>query len=126
MRVRDLFMNQGEVGPVDLYLLTIGRHYRISDAAKIIVSRNERENNELEKYRLTADYILLPEFKGPAVYVKGRLTDSDMELIGSIMLRYGKAGDISPAVGIYNRDDLIKKMSVDVTVSDEHLEKLRI
>ncbi len=125
-RVRDLFIHDGDVDSVDLYLLTIGRHFRLSDTAKIIVSRNEKENNELMKYRLVSGYLFLPEFKGPAVYVKGRITESDMELIGSIMLRYGKAGDSIPTIVIYTPDDMIKKIIVGKAVSDEHLERLRI
>jgi tRNA-uridine 2-sulfurtransferase len=125
-RVRDLLVHDGGVDSVDLYLLTIGRHYRISDAAKIIVSRNERENNELEKYRHIADYFFVPEFKGPAVYVKGAITDGDMKLIGSIMLRYGKAGGGVPIIAMHSRQDIIKQLSVENAVSDEHLERLRI
>ncbi len=125
-RVRDLFGHDGEVDTADLYLSTIGRHYRISDAAKIIVSRNERENCELEKYKQGSDYFFVPKFKGPSVYVKGIVTDSDMELIGSIMLRYGKVEAGLSTITIYSHHDMVKELSIANAVSDEYLEKLRI
>jgi tRNA U34 2-thiouridine synthase MnmA/TrmU len=125
-RVSDLLTHGGDVDTVDFYLLTIGRHYRISEAAKIIVSRNERENSELEKYRMVSDYLCLPDFKGPAVYVKGAITESDMALIGSIMLRYGKVGDGVPAISIRARDGRVTRIIAENAISDEDLERLRI
>ena len=125
-RVRDLISRHSEVEAVDFYLLTIGRHYRISDCAKIIVSRNELENNELEKYRHLSDYFFVPDFKGPAVFVKGSISDDDMVFIGSTMLRYGKAGSSDPVVTIYKKETVEKKIRVLDTTTDEQLEKLRI
>jgi tRNA-uridine 2-sulfurtransferase len=125
-RVQDLFVHEGDIASIDLYLLTIGRHYRINDSAKIIVSRKERENNELEKYRSTSDYFIIPEFKGPAVYARGILSETDMDLIGSIMLRYGKAEDSVPLVTVYSQETIIKKLTVENPVSDEYLDRLRI
>jgi tRNA U34 2-thiouridine synthase MnmA/TrmU len=125
-RVQDLIARHSEVEPVDFYLLTIGRHFRISNDAKIIVSRSEQENNELEKYRYVSDYFFIPDFKGPAVFVKGMITDDDMAYIGSIMLRYGKAGRNQSSVTVYNKDTEIKKITVLKVTTDEQLEKLRI
>lgn len=125
-RVRDLMAYDRDAGHVDFYLLTIGRHYRISEAAKIIVSRNELENNELEKYRAVSDYFCLPEFKGPAVFVKGAVSESDMKLIASIMLRHGKVGDGVPAITINTGVGSVTRLIAENTVSDEDLERLRI
>ena len=125
-RVQDLIARHGEAEAVDFYLLTIGRHYRISDGAKIIIPRNEPENRELEKYRHVSDYFFIPGFKGPAVFVKGQITDDDMAFIGSAMLRYGKAGSEAPVVIVYKDRTEIKKIPVTGTTTDEKLETLRI
>jgi tRNA-uridine 2-sulfurtransferase len=126
LRVRDLIARHSDIEAVDFYLLTIGRHFRISDEAKIIVSRNEQENNELEKYRNVSDYFFIPDFKGPAVFVKGGISGSEMECIGSIILRYGKAAGNEPVVTVYKKETAIKKISVPDMISGEHLERLRI
>ena len=125
-RVRDLFEHAGDVGQIDLFLLTIGRHYRISDNAKVIVARNELENFELEKYQSLSDYFFIPEFKGPSVYVRGPLSDADMALIGSILLRHGKAGEDVPAIAVYQHGEMIKTMEAGTALTDEQLERLRI
>jgi tRNA(Ile)-lysidine synthase TilS/MesJ len=125
-RVHDLISRHAEAEAVDFYLLTIGRHYRISDVAKIIVARNEPENRELEKYRHVSDYFFVPDFKGPGVFVKGQITDDDMAFIGSAMLRYGKAGSGQPVVTVYQNKTAITKIAVSGMASDEKLETLRI
>lgn len=125
-RVHDLFFHDYDSDPVGVYLLTIGRHYRISDSVKIIVSRNEKENRELEKYRQKADYFFVPDFKGPSVFVQGTLTDPDMESIGSIILRYGKIGNDKPQIVVYRQDSAITQITVSHPVTDEYLERLRI
>ncbi len=89
-RVKDLLDFQKEIEPVDIYLLTVGRHFRISEKAKLIVAKNETENNILETYGYHADMLLLPSFKGPIGMVKGALSDSDKQLVYSIIARYGK------------------------------------
>jgi tRNA-specific 2-thiouridylase len=126
LRVQDLISRHSDLEAVDFYLLTIGRHYRISDVAKFIVGRNEVENRKLEKYRHVSDYFFIPGFKGPAVFVKGPITDDDMVFIGSTMLRYGKAGGGAPVVTVYKKETEIRKIPVSCATTDEKLETLRI
>ncbi len=125
-RVRDLLEKHSDADGVDMYLLTIGRHYRISDSAKIIVSRNERENNALEKYRGRADYYFLPEFKGPAVFVKGSVNEREMALIGSIIRRYGKIEQNAARIAVFTHEEPITMITVSHSATDELLDRLRI
>jgi tRNA-uridine 2-sulfurtransferase len=125
-RVRDLFERHHDCGPVDLYLLTIGRHYRINSDVKIIVARNEKENNELEKYRDLSDAFFSPDFKGPSIFVKGSVTGDDFDVIGSIMLRYGKLEGDTPVMTVYIKGVQEKMKIVSPGITDEHLNRLRI
>ncbi|MDM7988259.1 MAG: tRNA 4-thiouridine(8) synthase ThiI [Smithella sp.] len=125
-RVKDLFGSKGGVEPVDLYLLTVGRHFRLHDTAKIIVSRNEKENNALEKYRNMSDYFFIPGFKGPAVYARGELSSGDMEMICAIILRYGKPDGVTSRISVYKKGNLLITMDASRVISDDQLERLRI
>lgn len=89
-RAHDLFNHHHDINVIDLYLLAIGRHFRISDEVKIIVGRNENENIILEKYIPMADMFYMPEFKGPVIFVKGEITESEQLLTGRILIHYGK------------------------------------
>jgi tRNA-uridine 2-sulfurtransferase len=125
-RVKDVLMWHNDVQLHDLYLLTIGRHFRISEKAKAIVARNENENMELDKYKDKSDYFFLPEFKGPSVYVKGIICDNEITEIGEILRRYGKPGTDGSFVDVYRNGTLWQKITTITSVSDEKLECLRI
>lgn len=125
-RVKDILLWHSDVQVHDLYLLTIGRHFRISEKAKAIVSRNEDETNELIKYKDSSDYFFLPEFKGPAAYIKGSIFENEVIEIGAIIHRYGKPGPNDSFVDVYKNGMLFQKLAAKTSVSDEKLERLRI
>lgn len=70
-RVQDLFNHQGreQTGPVDLKLLKYGRHFRLSEAGKAIVGRDEEENGELSRFLDRRWGIQLKNFPGPLTLV---------------------------------------------------------
>ncbi len=125
-RVHDLFQRHEVLEALDLYLLTLGRHLRINKSAKIIVGRNMHENEELEKYKLKADYFCIPEFKGPVVYGKGSLSRDDLDLIGRVILRYGKKGGDAPRIKIFLRGEPDGTYPVDGIISNDTLEQMRV
>ena len=56
----------------DLKLLKIGRHFRLFDRVKLIVGRNERENEEIFRLADSGDSLIEPvNVPGPAVLLKG-------------------------------------------------------
>jgi hypothetical protein len=125
-RVRDLFEHHPDSNAVDGYLLTVGRHFRISKSTKIIVGRNESENLELEKYRDLADYFICPEFKGPSVFVKGALSDEDLLLICSIVVRYGRPGKGGLRINVCSGNERTSLTDIREPVEDRMLESMRI
>jgi tRNA-uridine 2-sulfurtransferase len=92
-RVADLLSHHSDYDMTDVYLLTVGRHFRINDRVKAIVARNEQENLILEKYSGTADAYMVPEFKGPSVYARGDVLPDDIGIMAGFIVRYGKPPD---------------------------------
>jgi len=94
-RVRDAFDHLGrdEVGVDEFRLLQIGRHFRISDAAKVIVGRNRHENTALETYadgRIRIDPV---DVMGPTTLVEGAPSEEDLQLAAALTARYCDHGD---------------------------------
>jgi tRNA-uridine 2-sulfurtransferase len=125
-RVKDILLWHDDVQVLDLYLLTIGRHFRINEKAKAIVSRNEKENNELIKYKDKSDYFFLPDFKGPVVFVKGSISEEEVTEIGAIISRYGKTTPDNSFIDVFRNGTPIQKITTTISVSDEKLERMRI
>jgi len=124
-RVKDLLKRNDKADSADMFLLTLGRHYRYNKKMKFIVGRNETENLELEKYRNKADLFLTPEFKGPALYVSGEADDEAVEFLASVILRYGKPeGD--NRIFVYKGNELITEKFPAEKAGDDILISMRI
>jgi len=125
-RIRDLFEYFPDYTMIDVYLLSIGRHYRLHKDAKIIVSRNEGEGLVLEKYKEKSDYFMIPEFNGAQIFVKGMLYDSDFKILGSISRRYGKCDTDEAKIAVFPRGCDPITLVANEAVSDDFLDGLRI
>jgi len=93
-RVRDAFAHVGrENVDVEAFrLLRIGRHFRLSERAKAIVGRNERENNALEGFAAGRIRIDPADVMGPTTLVEGNPTEEDLLLAAALTARYSDHG----------------------------------
>ncbi len=125
-RVRDLLDHHETYSMPDVYLLTIGRHFRLNESTKFIVSRDEAENIELEKYRKSADYFFTPAFKGPAALALGPLGEEDFSTIAGVLARYGKTTTGEPYITIYRHGEELLTLPAPGPVDDSVLDTMRI
>ncbi len=125
-RVRDMFENYRETSPLDLFLMTIGRHFRINEKAKIIVSRNEKENLKLEEYREMADIYMKPDFRGPAVFFRGTPDEGSINKAAAVLSRYGKPDETEHSITITVGKETIKIIEAPAPVDEKVLESMRI
>jgi len=79
-RLRDLFdhQNPDTITRTDLELLSIGRHLRVRPDLKIIIGRNEKDNEQLTaRVRKTDTLISLVDFPGPTVLIPDNAPGED-------------------------------------------------
>jgi tRNA U34 2-thiouridine synthase MnmA/TrmU len=72
-RFRDLMEHKSResITAEDLDLLKVGRHFRVSESAKVIVGRDEAENEFLEKYTEGRWTFVVEGFEGPLTLCEG-------------------------------------------------------
>jgi len=88
-RLRDLFTHQTVVTFNDLNLLRTGRHFRISPQTKIIVGRNETDNEKISAYADPGNLICeAVETGSPITIVRGPVSDEVRELACALTARY--------------------------------------
>jgi tRNA U34 2-thiouridine synthase MnmA/TrmU len=69
-RLRDLFSHQEDHDIHDLDLLKYGRHFRADDQGKIIVGRNNFDNEKIREFSTDEDIVLfMADFPGPLVVI---------------------------------------------------------
>ncbi|MDF1642898.1 MAG: hypothetical protein P1U80_01775 [Pseudomonadales bacterium] len=74
----------------DIMLLKIGRHIRPSPNFKMIVSREEGENNFLEGYRKQFLHLRTVNHNGPLTLIDGEPDADDIELAARIAARFSQ------------------------------------
>jgi len=91
-RLQDLITFNPRFSRRDIELLKRGRHFRISETSKVVVGRNQRENELISSLRRERDTILAVEsFPGPTVLATGDLSPEEIEVAASITVSYSDA-----------------------------------
>ena len=129
-RIRDLmkYLDKEKIPTInDIELLKVGRHFRLSNVAKLIVGRNQNENDVMRSLALKDDIVIeAQEFPGPTCILRSKNYEySLVEKSSRIGLRYSDSPrGLETNVKVMYRD----QVSVIATfpMDNEELENLRI
>jgi hypothetical protein len=89
-RLRDLLGEKSEVNEQELNLLRVGRHIRVRPGLKIVVGRNQADNQRLEELGSGNSLFRPVEFPGPVVLVDGSPNPEEELLIAGVVGRYAR------------------------------------
>ncbi len=82
--------------PKDVLLLKVGRHFRIDRTTKVIVGREEAENNFLQLRFRDRPRLTAADVPGATAVIEGNgLTESTIRIAARLAARYSKAKDRS-------------------------------
>ncbi|MEA2077265.1 MAG: hypothetical protein U9O95_04535 [Candidatus Marinimicrobia bacterium] len=97
-RFKDLLEQYGkdDFPKEDAPLLRIGRHFRISKSAKLVISRDEPEFHKLEPFKPGRYVFELVDVIGASAIGTGDFTEADLELASKLLGRYSKAKSDEP------------------------------
>lgn len=100
LRLKDLFDHHKTFNENDLHLLRHGRHFRFFNTIKVIVGRDETDNEAILQYRdPDADILLItPDIPGPAVLIRGGGDPDTVRIAASLCVAYTKTPAGVPAV----------------------------
>lgn len=97
----------------DIMLLKVGRHVRPAANYKLIVGREEGENNFLEGYRHEFDHIRILSHNGPLTLVDGDLDDEALLQAARIAGRFSQGRDADDIeVEIIRRGGVARQVTV--------------
>ncbi|MDP2939469.1 MAG: hypothetical protein Q8O13_05285 [Candidatus Omnitrophota bacterium] len=127
-RMSDL-LKYSEVSIEEIKLLKVGRHFRLSPTDKLVVGRDETENEVLLKLAKETDFIFMPcEVKGPVALGRGKDFDNGlMDLSGSIVARYcDKAAEEKVIIKVRQGIQDATQELVCQSIKEESLNEFRI
>jgi len=88
-RMRDLLSHDPKASVKDARMLRVGRHFRMAPGVKLIVGRDEEENNRLERMASAEDFLFFPgDARGPLSVAQGSFGPDDLEQICRTVARY--------------------------------------
>ncbi len=114
-----------DLGHEDLVLLKVGRHFRLRDDLKVIVSRDEPENLFLERFVKDRWWFQAQDCGSPITLVEGDPDDEAKRLIAAITLRYSSNRELSSAPVECRRGEHVEVLEV-APAAEAILEPLRI
>jgi len=88
-RLSELLSHDRDPSVTDLNLLRIGRHFRLSDSCKVIVGRDESENNALlAALREGGMFMRVDDHASPIAVIRGEADDALIRTAASLCARY--------------------------------------
>ncbi|GAA0125903.1 MULTISPECIES: DUF814 domain-containing protein [Clostridium] len=124
-RLKDILQNKKDVEEREIQLLRFGRHFRVSENAKIISTRTADEAEHIKKLLGKDDTIFLArDFKGSMVIGVGELSQEDIEFAAKVTARYSKGKDSEKVVVKYGKYGKPSNNIIEVeTITDKELDK---
>ncbi|MHA2035511.1 MAG: hypothetical protein ACW972_08970 [Promethearchaeota archaeon] len=102
-RMRDYLSFNKSLRMEDISILKEGRHFRFHNT-KIIVGRNEIDNNILLRLKQPDDLIMeVEDIPGPITIIQGEINEDSLKFAASITLRYSDSKESTGKV-VYGKD----------------------
>ncbi len=126
-KLKDLFKHKKKIEPRDIELLKLGRHFRYKNN-KIIIGRNEQENNKLMALAKNKDLVFeVKIWPGPITLLEGKSNKKIIEIAAALTLSHSDAKHKKQAIIQYGKGKRkFNKVINAFLFSQKEVEKLRI
>ncbi|NOX20808.1 MAG: hypothetical protein GXO99_06070 [Nitrospirae bacterium] len=127
VRLKDLLEHNPDPSYNDIHLLRVGRHFRLSPEAKVIIGRNKEENDQLKTLVEDGDLMMRVDGVGsPITVMRGTPGSDEIRLAASMTARYSDAKrQPQVTVTVFNKEGLLYKIDVQ-PAEDALLDRYRI
>lgn len=124
-RLKDLMAYHPEFTLHEVHLLKFGRHFRLSSEVKLIVGRNEEENQKIRTFSQEGDILIrLSSLPGPLSLLRGKIKQEEIEKAAAITIRYSKGKRMGEVEILWEKVGKEESYSLYVSpLSDEEIEK---
>lgn len=112
-RVKDMMKFKIPMTENEMFLLRLGRQFRLTNRCKLVVGRDEPDNDAIEELVLPDDFVLEVKDAGsPVAILRGEITENEIAVAASIVAGYSSVKrDDHVGVDI-DRGDIKSKVTV--------------
>lgn len=128
IRMRDLIKHTPHFTTNDVELLKVGRYFRLGPEVKLVVGRNEKENDRLLSIAKDSDMLFFPadEAKGPVGVGRGVFSATDILKASRIIARYCDLKNCKIKISYKLKNGQKDGCSEILPIEEEKLNALRI
>ena len=121
-RLRDLLAHSERLVFDDLNLLRVGRHFRIDAQTKLIIGRNEHDNNLLDFHRKEHHFRFeAPDCGSPVTLLIGNASEENLHKAASLTARYSSSKDATIVPVLVTGKDFEKTLLVSPNVDEKNV-----
>lgn len=103
-RMKDLAVHDPGFSLNDVHLLKVGRHFRLNPRLKLVVGRNEEENQKIQTFSREEDILFrLMDRPGPLSLLRGEADGAAIEISAAVTARYGKSKGLEKEGVLYGK-----------------------
>jgi tRNA-specific 2-thiouridylase len=127
-RLKELLSHDNDPDMRMINLLQVGRHFRVTDNCKVIIGRNQKENEKITSLTAKDDWILWVENYGsPTTIISGNPDQRTIETAAAMTARYSDAKHLPEVnVTIFCETGGQKDIVTVKPASDDLLDRFRI
>jgi hypothetical protein len=104
-RIQEYYRQHKRIVPEDILLLMIGRQFRLPSGGWLVLGRDEKQNEKIEKLRQPGDWLLQPSIiPGPTAILRYSKNKAELETAASIVTRYARKSDLVDGTAIISAD----------------------
>lgn len=125
-RLRELMEHSPALDPRDIQLLRIGRHFRLDTGEKVIVGRDQDENEKLLSMKDEEDITLrVRDYSSPITIIPHGTSQEAIAKAASICVRYSDAPNNEEVTVTYRHQGKMYALTAE-TLPQEEIERTRI
>jgi predicted ribosome quality control (RQC) complex YloA/Tae2 family protein len=112
----------------DVHLLKIGRHFRLNPRLKLVVGRNEDENQKIQTFSRNEDLLFkVVQYPGPLSLLRGEASPEAIETSAEVTLRYSKGKELGKSEVTFGKPGEDAHQTITVSpVSEARIKELII
>ena len=123
VRAKDLFKHVETPTTNDIDLLKVGRHFRFDEKTKLVVGRNQDENEVIKALALDKDVLLeAKDHVGPITLLRGENVQNYLDLGAAITLRYSDAPKEAASIIVTQKKDAKSEISTIPAKEEAYLQ----
>ncbi len=119
-RLLEYYQQHKKIIPADILLLLVGRQFRLPTGGWLVLGRDEKQNDKLEKLRQPDDWLLQPSIiPGPTAILRYSKNRTEIETAAALVARYSKKSAIVDGTAIITADYKGQSHEIEASVIDD-------